>query len=283
MDTANNRVVLFADILGFAALTEENPVDLRLLRFHSRPFSTSPDEFYELLSGPKNPLAEVFSRFHTSLEGAISLAQMRHPLTAITFSDSVFIATSHFFHAADIAVNLARSTLTSKVPVRMGIAHGSFAALRFRSDVSADGGNHASQFLGSAVVRSYQAEKCGIRGMRIFIHPSAEPLLVDRSHNPPSNPIGTTAVRPLPVSTGESANQCRVQYEVNYWDLAATKEAHAWRSLQDMWAAAPEPYKEHYQATAAAIDRMRTAQGESPLADLRRRTLPRAMSVKRRS
>jgi len=114
---------------------------------------------------------------------------MQHPLTAITFSDSVFVATSHLFEAATFAVNLARSMLSQKIPIRLGIAFGSFAALRFRSEVSGDGGDHAAQFLGTAVVRAYQAEKCGIKGMRILLHPSVESLLADSTHSPASPPI----------------------------------------------------------------------------------------------
>ena len=99
-------------------------------------------------------------------------------MTAITFSDSVFIATNHLFEATTFAANLAQSTLSQKIPVRMGIAFGSFAALRFRSDVSADGGDHAAQFLGTAVVRAYQAENVGSRACGFsFIHQSSHYLL----------------------------------------------------------------------------------------------------------
>jgi hypothetical protein len=115
-----------------------------MLQFHSRPFSATTDDFFELISAPKNPLTAAFSKFHTSLKGAISLAEMKHPLTAITFSDSVFIVTNYLFQATSLAAAFARDMLSYRVPVRMGIAFGSFAALRFRSDVSAEGGDHAS-------------------------------------------------------------------------------------------------------------------------------------------
>jgi len=272
---SSNRVVVFADMLGFAALTEANPIDLQMLQFHSRPFSATVDEFYELISRPKNPLTEAFVTFHSSLKSAISLAEMHHPLTAITFSDSVFIATTHLFQASSFAVNLARSMLSYKVPVRMGIAFGSFAALRFRSDVSADAGDHAAQFLGTAVVRSYRAEKCGIKGLRILLHPSVEPLLADSTHCPAPLPINTVRVRPLECSNPECGNTTGVRYELDYWELTTTKERSAWHGLQDMWAIAPESAGEHYLATAEAINRMRMAQGEAPLIDFHRRTLPR--------
>jgi hypothetical protein len=270
---SSNRVVVFADMLGFAALTEANPLDLRMLHAHSRLPQTF--EALEEMITHRNPLTEAFSHFHRSLKWAIMTAEMGHPLTAITFSDSVFIATNYLFEGSTFAVNLARSMLSQKVPVRMGIAFGSFAALRFRSDVSADGGDHAAQFLGTAVVRAHQAEQCGIKGMRILLHPSVKDLLNDNTHCPASPPINAVPVRPLKCSNTECENKAGVRYELDYWDLATTKEREAWHGLQDMWAVASETVNEHYQATAEAINRMRIAQGEAPLTNLKRRTLPR--------
>jgi hypothetical protein len=268
---ASESVVVFADMLGFTALTEANPIDLRTLQARTRPLSLT---FDEIVSEPKNPLTMAFSGFHYSLKSAIELAEMRHALTAITFSDSVFIATKYLFEGASIAINLAHSMLSQKIPVRMGIAYGSFAALRFRSDIFADGGNHASQFLGTAVVRAYQAEKCGVKGLRILLHPSIAPLLADPKHNPVAPPIGAYRARPQECSETERGNKLGVRYELDYWDLATTKEDNAWRCLQDMWASAPD-YAEHYMATAEPINRMRITQGEAPITNLRRRTLPR--------
>jgi hypothetical protein len=270
--TSPNRVVVFADMLGFAALTEANPIDLRLLHAHGHPLSVRPEDIF---STPKNPLTEAFSRFHYSLQWAITMAGMKHTITAITFSDSVFVATTYLFEATSFAIYLARSLLSQNIPVRMGIAFGSFAALRFRSDVSADGGYHAAQFLGTAVVRACAAERCGIKGMRIFLHPSVESLFSDATHRPDPPPVNTYPVRPLECPVAERANNARVCYELDYWDLATTKERSAWRGLQEMWASAPQSESEHYQATAEAINRMRMVQGEAPLSGLRRRTLPR--------
>src|ERR1700733_11002462 len=91
----SNRVVMFADMLGFSALTEANPIEFQKLHNLSRPLSLSVDD---ILS--QNPLTKAFSRFHYSLKWAIMMAEMRHALTAITFSDSVFIATAYLFEAA---------------------------------------------------------------------------------------------------------------------------------------------------------------------------------------
>jgi hypothetical protein len=272
----SDRIVTFADMLGFAALTEGNAIDPRELQKRTRPLGTTFDEIFDSMGTPRNPLTDAFSSFHFNLRHAITTAAMRHPLTAITFSDSVFIATTYLFQAVNFSMDLALSMLSSKVPVRIGIAFGSFAAIGFRSDVSADGGDHAAQFLGTAVVRASQAEKCGIKGIRILLHPSVEPLLADRIHNPSAPPSGARPVRPLDCSETElqnPANKASVRYEVDYWDLASTKERAAWRGLQEMWTAAPDWEENHYRATAEAIDRMRVAQGEAPLTNLRRRNL----------
>ena len=229
----------------------------------------------EVVSGRGNPLTEAFSNFHSALKWAIEMAEDTHPLTAVTFSDSAFIATRYLFEAANFAISLAQSTLSRRVPVRMGIAFGSFATLRFRSDISLDGGEHAAQFLGTAVVRAYHAEKCGIKGIRALLHPSLEPLFTDGAHNPASPPFNGRPFRPIECSPGERTNGIHVRYELDYWDMAVMKQRAAWRGLQDMWAVAPDCARDHYQATAEAINRMRIAQGKAPLTNLRRRTLPR--------
>lgn len=69
--------------------------------------------------------------------------------------------------------------------MRAGIAYGTFAAVRFRSDVTLDGSDHAAHFLGTGVVRAHAAETCGIKGIRILLHPSAAALLADPQHNAP--------------------------------------------------------------------------------------------------
>jgi hypothetical protein len=268
-----NRVVLFADILGFAALTEANSLDLQMLRAHNR--LSFPGSLDAILNRPRDPLARTFSAFHSSLQWQIMMAQGQYPLTAITFSDSVFVATTQLYQATSFAANFARSMLSQKIPMRIGIAFGSFAALRFRSDVSDDGGDHAAQFLGSSVVRAYQAEKCGIKGMRILLHPSIEPLLGDTSHAPATPPLGTAPVKPLECQSAELANNAGVRFELDYWDFPIMQERKTWRGFQDMWTAAPHAAKAQYQGTAEAIDRMRMARGEAPLIGLRRLTLPR--------
>lgn len=271
--TDDNKVVLFADILGFAALTESYPLEIDRCSAGDGPLDRM---FAEVFEVSRNELARTFSKFHRSLRGALELARLHHHLTAITFSDSVFIATSRAYEAVNIAIYLLNTLLQQKIPMRMGIAYGTFAAVRFRSDISADSGDHAAQFLGTAVVRAYAAETCGIKGLRILLHPSVTPLLDDIHHNP----VSTTDRRLHPFhhiecSKKEQLNRAKVLREIDYWHLTPTNEAEAWRGLQDMWNNAPLSEAEHYEVTAEAINRMRIAQGHDQLKKLRRRTLPR--------
>lgn len=279
MAAAENKVVLYADILGFAALTKSQPIDLDRLKTHERPLSNLPD--FSDLSGleginrtPKNPLTDVFSSFHNALKWKLWTVSMWHPITSIAFSDSAFIATTYLHEGVNIAIDLLRSLMSQRTPVRIGIGFGSFAALRFKSDISSDSGDHAAQFLGTAVVHAAEAEKCGIKGLRILLHPSVMPLIEDPQHNPQN---AKNTVFSLKCSEKEVENSIGVQQEIDYWNIASTKGAlaSAWRGLQDMWDKAPATEKHHYQSTAEAIDRMRLAKGQVSLKNLRRRTLPK--------
>jgi len=270
MSPTDGKVVMFADVLGFSALTEGNTLDLESLKLLDGPLAVNIDD---LLRAHRDPLAKVFSGFHFSIRAALQLAQMHHRLTAITFSDSAFIATNYLFEATELAVGLIQSLLSQQIPVRIGIGHGSFAALRFRSDITADGGDHAAHFLGTGVVRANAAEGCGIKGIRILLHPSAVSLLNDPGHNPSTK--DGERVHIIDCSPTEGCNTVGVRHEVDYWRFGRTAEDKAWHALQDMWHAAPGIAVRHYEATAEAIGRMWVAQGEAPLRNLRRRTLPK--------
>lgn len=271
----DNKFVLFADILGFALLTESHPLDLKAFKLHERIFS---EEFSEnilkaLANGTFTPLIKAFAGFHDSLRWIINRALMEHPLTAITFSDSAFMVTSQLHEAANIAIYLLKSLIYQGIPVRIGIAYGSFAALRFRSDIVSDGGDHAAHFLGTGVVRSHKTESCGINGLRILLHPSIDQSLY--TNGCIQSQKNNQRISILECSENELCNDLGVRYELDYWQFRPTEEARAWHALQDMWSSAPESAVKHYKATAEAINRMRIGQGELPLKDLRRRTLPR--------
>jgi hypothetical protein len=268
--TQQQKVVVFADLLGFAALTENHELDVMTLRNSDRLDSIFGTVF------KRNPLTNAFTEFHRAVRAALQLSQLKHPATAITFSDSAFIATARLHQAVGIAVYLMRFLLRRGVPTRVGIASGTFEAVRFRSDVTADGGDHAAHFLGTGVVRAHATESCGIKGCRVLLHPGAATLLDEPAHNPPAP--ASEHVMQLECAASERQNRVGVLCEINYWSFRSTEEKATWRALQDMWDEAPKTEHHQYQATAEAINRMRVARGEESLGDLRRRTLPRKPS-----
>ena len=144
------KVVLFVDLLGFAALTEKHELDVPTLRSSDR-FDTIVGSAFK-----PNPLTKAFTEFHRTMRWALQLSQLKHSSTAITFSDSAFVATVLLHEVVGIAVYLMQSLLRRGVPARMGIATGSFEAVRFRSDITSEGGDHAAHFLGTGVVRRTQ-------------------------------------------------------------------------------------------------------------------------------
>jgi hypothetical protein len=257
---------VFADVLGFASLTESNPLDVDRLKLLAGPIG---DRVWEQIEANKDPLAATFVNFHQAIKFANDLAAMHHSVTSITFSDSAFFATAHLFEAVYIARHLLLHLIWQKVPVRIGIAFGTLAVLGFESKDTPAGRINAAHFLGTAVVRAQRTESCGLKGMRILLHPSAASLLTDPRHNPAG------AVQTLECPEDPADNTAGVSREINYWPDAPTEEKRIWASLQDMWDNAPPVARRHYHATATAINRMRTALGEPPLETLRRRTLPR--------
>ena len=154
MPETDNRVVMYVDILGFASLTEAYPFSPALADAFESPLSIDLDS---ILAFQGNELARSFAVFHHSLRSAVDLAKMMYPVTMIAFSDSAFVVTSRLCEAAELAVGLIQSLLTQGVPARIGIACGSFHALKFRSDITAKCSDDVACFLGTGEVRSYSA------------------------------------------------------------------------------------------------------------------------------
>jgi len=260
-----DKIVIFLDILGFAKLTLENELDIEAIKDNNGPL----DKRYGLLfteRGTANKLTKVFSSFHSTLEGGLSLARLQCHFTSITFSDSAFIETNNLNDAVCVINDLMCGFLRSGVPVRAGIALGTFEAIRFKSDIMPDSGEHASHFLGTGVVRACQAESCGIKGMRILIHPSIEELF---------EKIPTNNLLLQDCDNSEIDNRFGVKKEINYWDYNVTDEKTAWGIFQKMWKEAPEESKKQYEVTANAIQKMRIAKGYPLIKNLNRVSISR--------
>jgi hypothetical protein len=254
MATTDQKAVLFIDVLGFGSLIEAYPLDVDDLVGQER----LSHRFGKVFAERENRLTSVFWQFHYSLKWAVELARLSHPVTAISFSDSAFVVADRPSEVVEIGIQLTRSLLTSGVPTRAGIAWGTFAAVRFKSDIGRDSGEHAAHFLGTGVVAAHKAEGCGPKGIRLLLHPSIVPRL---------------AGLPVVELPANERNHIGVEHEIDYWSFNATNSRKAWHMIQDLWNEAPESAQIHYEATALAVNRMRMRQGFEPMNNLRRRTL----------
>lgn len=245
--------ILFADLLGFAALVEKEGEELNTLS----PIFTGVELYSP--SPAESLLGYRFINFHRCLNQARISLQHIGTGTAIVFSDSAFFRIDTLDNAIDLARMLMFELVTSGTPARMGLARGSYRMLRFLTDSSAHVSFHMSQFLGTGVVRAYETERCGVPGLRILLHPNLEPLL-DRK-----------AMRVVPV-TLRKGMRLSVQSEVNYLDATADnlepdfQDCIQFDCLREMMAEADEPFQYHYVETFNAWNVMRAQLGRTPYA-----------------
>jgi hypothetical protein len=173
------------------------------------------------------------------------------------FSDSAFFRIETLDNAIHLARTLMFELVTSEIPVRMGLARGSYRMLRFLTDSSAHVSFHMSQFLGTAIVRAYQTEQCGVPGLRVLLHPDLEPLL-DKE-----------ALRIVPVKPSEKM-RVNVRSEVNYLDATDNRlgqdfeDCIAFDCLRSMMDVTDEPLQYHYIETFNAWNVMREQLGRAP-------------------
>lgn len=265
MVNLEEKIVIFVDVLGFSNLTLENRLDIERIMDHEGPFEQM---FIGIFDDDRKPnkLEQVFSNFHSTLQGSLNLAKLSCKFTSITFSDSAYIATKYLKDAVKIITYLMCGFLRNKVPARAGIALGTFETLRFKTDIKLDSGEHASHFLGTGVVKSFQAESCGIKGMRVLIHPSIEPLL---------NKESNADIIIQDCESHEIDNIVGVSKELNYWVYNISDEKKAWRNFREMWNSSPPKALIHYEATANSIQNMRIARGYPLISNLNRVTISR--------
>lgn len=165
MDEDAEHTLIYVDMLGFAALTKDNPTRL---------VHNGPDE--RGYSGSStSPLQTQYHRFPRILESRIAEERLSGGMQAMLFSDCAYLDAGTSVRAGLIASKLMRQLLRERVHVRMGIGRGTFYAFGFSTDLSDSTIISRSLFAGTAVVHAHAAEQSGGKGMRIFAHPSLEP------------------------------------------------------------------------------------------------------------
>jgi hypothetical protein len=159
------QYVLFIDILGFSDLTEEfpNPVV----------WNFGPDD--TVISAATSESSQTLGRFQYVLDSLSRyVGDASGPTNLMLFSDCAFLVFENLLQAATCAAELMRRFLQQHVPVRMGLAHGTWNAERFSFDSVNKVMITRSVFSGTGVVRAHKAECNGGKGFRIFVHSSVE-------------------------------------------------------------------------------------------------------------
>jgi hypothetical protein len=159
----NDKILIFFDLLGFGNLTEQYPRRIvRSRKGHFRGSGTSESN-------------NQLSTFHSVLEQTIyGFTRMAAHISAMAFSDCGFVCIGNPLMSAMFAVKLMQRFVRAGVPVRMGMAAGTFWPGRLSTDVFGETSFARTIFYGTAIVRAHQAEQCGLAGMRIFLDESLE-------------------------------------------------------------------------------------------------------------
>jgi hypothetical protein len=217
------------------------------------------------------PIERTFKLFHRALEIDVLWAKRVTGLHSIVFSDSAFIVFDRPEVAFRFAQLLMRHLISAAVPVRIGIGAGSFVAMRFTLDTTPGSALHSAHFLGTAIVRAYRAESCGVPGLRILLDPDlpipsasdirAVPVLADRGllRYPVTHELNYlhAHVRAL------HANHLGEAPSVPFWKqdsyLIDEENSELHRRIDEMAAVAPHRFRYHYSATALALDAMQRA------------------------
>lgn len=226
------RAVVYLDLLGFAALVEENP----------QYFMAAPHPSSDPTTWPRNEAAQRLAVFHRIVDSRISAEQPNH---AMVFSDCAFAVFYTTPACADFVVSLMQEFLRAHIPIRMGLGYGTFDAGGTNTAFVRNSTVVRSMFGGTSVVRAVSAESCGGKGMRIFVHDSFsaayEKIRSEKKHQ----------FVPLPAQFKS------VSCEVNFVDRLDPEEiGQLAGSIQQMVRSVKAESQHHYAETLDALSRM---------------------------
>ncbi len=253
-DEAEEQTLIYVDMLGFADLTEKHPrrieTDQQLSTCDRTVVSTAATQ-------------TQFNLFNRVLDCCIDDQPRHGGITAMLFSDCAFLNLGYSLRAAPLATDLMREFIKAGVPVRMGIGKGTFYSFGYSTDAGADSMLVSkSRFIGTAVVRAHDAEKCGGKGMRIFVHPEVDDL--DNNHS-------DFRILNLPLPY-EDANRELDYLHPEENQQAGQEDRNLFQAVNDMVSAVKEGKNEcewddikiQYDHTRSALNRMRESRSRAP-------------------
>jgi hypothetical protein len=284
----SEQAVLFVDILGFAELTlssEEYPVRVPPYEIGNwqEDYGAGAPNFWT----EKSPISHRLVVFHRRLEEVLHKATRQGDLRAMLFSDGAYVVRPGIETMALLAGDIMRTCLLHRIPVRMGLAMGTFEPLKFGAETIGGTGIYTSLFYGTGVVRAYRAERESGKGMRIFVHPSAMAALPQGFNGIASGPYeairpgaftpsAATGARPtynlMPLLKPSEHASHELEYlhrrNITHWhhpppDNTDAEDQKLWDAVMFLRSRAPlvESVQQHYIETIAALDAMRQLVG----------------------
>jgi hypothetical protein len=146
------QILIFVDILGFAAITKQYQVRVQEWRDEASGFS----------GASTTEVQGRLNRFNTVMDECVIEESLYGGVQAMLFSDCAFVVFDTSLCVVLIAVCLLCSFILYGVPVRMGLGKGTF--YNIDHSTSTNVGNvtvSKSRFIGTAGVRAHAAEQCG--------------------------------------------------------------------------------------------------------------------------
>jgi len=247
--------VIFLDMLGFSDLTEAQPDAIK--------YDWDKDDYDSIESTSDS--AEQIGRFQTVLNNvAMNTSGSMSPSHLMLFSDCAFMVYGTALSAAESSTIIMRYCFQQAVPVRMGLASGTWNASRFSFDSVKDLVITRAVFYGTGVVRATKAEKKGGKGCRIFLHRSLD----DKTLALIGDSIG---VLPTPEHSDIAPLELNYLAPVRHMSVPSTNDSGISSGFKKMRGhvseSAEDGIKEQYIATADALNRM-CAQLNRPRLDL---------------
>jgi hypothetical protein len=258
---SEQATVVYTDILGFSDLVMSMPGAIDLLDgFYYAAMSRAQLQQSFAQEPIPDPLTRTFAAFHRTLDIRVSELVNADPLQSVVFSDSAFVVFRDLNTAIYFAQAFMRDLISFRVPARMGIGRGTFRGLRLTTDISDEVRRHSSQFLGTGVIRVHQAESCGLKGLRIFIHPDSE-MKEDWPGDLCEVTDGTVQQIAPPVIHELNYIEHYPDFTPRPGGAQTTDEAYdeLVTAVTDMMNASPERTHIQYQQTIVALARMRVA------------------------
>ena len=182
----------------------------------------------------------------------------------MVFSDCAFLILGPALHTALSATALMRDLMEAGVPVRMGLASGTFDVMRLSSEEYGGCNLTRAVFSGTGIVRAQRAEKCGGKGMRIFVHPKMAQELESIRQRVAVLPL----LKPFPAAQWELSYLFEEDHGQADSSTAAERDQALWTATANIRSTLPQPIAAkvgiHYRETSAAINRMRQKAGRRP-------------------